>query len=367
MITRVSKGNCFRGVLAYAFMENKQPRLICSTLKTQNQREWATEFELQASRNARVKQAVYHYIKSLAPGEHLSDGQWTACVLEDAQALGFDQYIAAIHRDRRHEHLDIIVNSVKADGKTWAQWKDRVELRKTAQAQEIRYGLIRTRAVSDLPTVGKEEVEKAARLFDEGKAKTPIPTKLLIREAALAACAQANHLDGVTALLAGQGISARTRIDQNGRVVGISFGHDGQAFSGSSLGLPIRSIQARLSHDHRDINSPSTAPALAEGAGDRNCHSGRRATLSISSANSDAAGEADDLTTDFGYDGTSRTEEDSRRDSGRNSPDGVARLGTSILLLILGALVRMCADAPVARRQIRYRRPTKRPGIRFSP
>ncbi len=371
MITRITKGNCFRGVLAYALMANKQPHVLCTTLKTLDPTHWATEFELQASRNWRVKERVYHYVKSLAPGEHLSDEQWSACIKEDAQALGFDQYVAVLHRDRAHDHADIVVNAVLSDGRTWAQRQDRVKLRATANAQEIRYGLTRTRAVSDLPSVGKEEIERAQRLFAEGKAKTPIPAKILVREFVLAACAQASSETEFEALLAQQGIAMRNRV-KDGVIVGISFGLDGQAFSGSSIGMPLKSVRSRFSHDNSRIDPTSTAPSLAKGISGRNRLADCRTTHASVAATPYVADRAGQLPSDGGCEGTGGAEAYPRPDSGQDRRDEIIHRGTSLLVLILFALANLSGGdggggggGAGIRLHMRRRRPTTRPRNRL--
>jgi hypothetical protein len=373
MITRVTKGNCFRGVLAYALMSNKRPHILCSTLMTQDRAHWATEFELQASRNSRVKQAVFHYIKSLAPGEHLTDDQWTACIQEDAKALGFDQYIGVLHRDRAHDHADIIVNAVLADGRTWAQRQDRVKLRATANAQEIRYNLTRTRSVSDRPGVGKQEIEKAARLFEEGRTNTPIPAKILVREAVAAACAQAKDLDEVIEILVRQSITTRARID-NGQVVGVSFGLGSQAYSGSSIGMPLKSLRARFPNDNTRFNSTGATPAMATGISGRDRTAGCTAPdTATHDADCQPSGEspvdsdsetphpsvpAQQIPSGLGFRGTDRATADSGANPESDAGERTVVLGATLLVLILQAVSQMCGN-PLPKINI-YRRRRRR-------
>lgn len=354
MITRVTKGDNFRGVLAYAMQSCKGPRLLCTTLQSTDRKHWATEFEVQASRNWRVKEPVYHYIKSLAPGEHLTDSDWADCIREDAMILGFDQYVAVLHTDRPHQHADIVVNAVLHDGRTWAQRQDRVKLRTAAQAQEVRYGLTRTRAVSDRPTIGKEEFERSARLHTSGQAHTPIPEKLMIAEAVSAAAAKASSLDEFAEMLTQQGIAVRTRMKE-GHPVGISFAKDGQAFAGRSVGMPLKRILKRI-YANRVTNPASTAPTVAEGISQGDRYSGQSRPHPLLREASYAARRSLHFIEQVGRSRPRRAAPGTPADPG---PDpGHAIIDLALILSALAILFTESMQANRSRRPRHYRVPT---------
>jgi hypothetical protein len=295
-----------------------------------------------------VKAPVYHYIKSLAPGETLADGDWAACIREDAAVLGFDQYVAILHTDRPHQHADIVVNAVLRDGRTWAQRQDRIKLRTTAQAQENRYGLTHTRPISDRPAIGKQEFERSARLHAAGQTQTPIPEKLLIVEAVLAATAKAGGLDELSQRLTDQGISVRTRM-QDGHPVGISFAKNGQAFSGKSIGMPLKRMLSRL-YENRNFSPTGSAPGVAEGPRERNRYSGQSRPAPLFRQASYTASRSLHLIEQVGRSCARRTAPGSATDPRADPGNELINL-----VLVLSALAILCTGSMQAHRNRRPR------------
>ena len=74
-----------------------------------------------ANQNPRVKKPVYHFGASLAPDEHLSRQQWGHVADRLLERLGLEEHqvILALHNDRDHEHIHIVVNRVGPDGRAW--------------------------------------------------------------------------------------------------------------------------------------------------------------------------------------------------------------------------------------------------------
>src|SRR5437588_10139562 len=88
MIGRPTKGRGFRGLLNY-LAEKDHARLLGGDMAGRNPRELAHEFGLVRRQRPRVKRAVAHMFLRPAPGEHLSDAQWTTIASYYLAGMGF--------------------------------------------------------------------------------------------------------------------------------------------------------------------------------------------------------------------------------------------------------------------------------------
>jgi hypothetical protein len=80
-----------------------------------------------AAQNVRVQKPVYHLSLSAAPGEELSREQWEKVVDKVLRDLGLDEHQALVvgHRDKRHDHVHIMVNRVHPEHlKVWHNGHD---------------------------------------------------------------------------------------------------------------------------------------------------------------------------------------------------------------------------------------------------
>ena len=117
MIAKAIKGRGFRGVLAYD-LGKEQARVIDSNMTGRTPRELAQEFGAVRKLRPGLGKAVLHVSLSAAPGEQLSDGQWTQIAGRYLAGMGLDdnQYLLTRHADTRHEHVHLLVNRVRCDG-----------------------------------------------------------------------------------------------------------------------------------------------------------------------------------------------------------------------------------------------------------
>lgn len=81
--------------------------------------ELASQFNEVRKLSSRVEKPVLHISLRLAPGEALSKDQWVEIAQACAAEFKFDQnqYVCALHKDTREQHIHLVANRVGYDGK----------------------------------------------------------------------------------------------------------------------------------------------------------------------------------------------------------------------------------------------------------
>jgi hypothetical protein len=246
-----------------------------STLNATDAHQMARELTSFSKGNTRCMRPVVHHIFSLADGEQLSPTQWAELAEHYRQRFGIDHCIGAVHGDTGHQHGHFASSRVKLNGRTWSLSHERLRLREFCREMEGRYGLTRTPSRSTRWRVGKDELEKAARLYCEGKKPTPIPDRLAVAVAVKAAMKQCPTLADFEAQLLRQEISTRWRHDEQGQPVGVSFCRGEAAISGRHAGVSCKTLTLHYgaagttSHEStHSIRIPSGASRMAGTLGD---------------------------------------------------------------------------------------------------
>lgn len=277
MVCRINYREQFGPVVGYAFKHGKEPEIMASSLCGITPREITAEFETVAGKNTRCKAPVAHFVLSPARGEILSRQQWERICQATAAEFRAQQWVAVLHRDTECQHISFILSRIRLDGKAWPTSNDRYRLRTICRAFEDVEGLHRTREHSSAPRVGKEELEKAARLQREGKAATPIPDRLAIAVAVQAAHRQSATLEEFQETLRRQQITTRWRHDEAGRPVGVSFARGEAAVSGRNAGVTCRMLtvsyseQGTSTHEQvRKFEIPGGTASVARAAHSKN-------------------------------------------------------------------------------------------------
>jgi hypothetical protein len=201
MVCRINYREAFGPVVGYALKTGKQPEIVASSLCGMTPREITTEFGSVAGRNSRCKMPCAHYVLSPAKGEVLTREQWERICQKTADEFGAQQWVAVLHRDTECQHVSFVLSRIKLDGKAWSTSNDRHRLRAICRHFEDIEGLRTTPGHSNAPRVGKEELEKAARLYRQGTNQTPVPERLAIAVAVQTAFRQSATLTDFEASL----------------------------------------------------------------------------------------------------------------------------------------------------------------------
>lgn len=275
MTSRIQYRQHFNRVVGYALKRDKRPELLASTLAAKDTQGMIAEMEALRSKSTRCKQPVAHFVLSIKEGERLSDSQWNEAVNRVAEVFGMEQFIAVRHNDTGCDHLHLIGNRVRGDGKTWSTSNDRFRMRGLCQELEGDFNITATPSRSRRSRVGKDELEKAERLYKEGKQRTAVPARMRLAEDIKATLTQARSPQVFEEQLRDKMISTRWRHDREGRPIGISFARGEAAISGRNAGISCRAILIHFNegiHEQtRRFTSPGGGSRLGPttGQGDR--------------------------------------------------------------------------------------------------
>lgn len=265
MVVKINYRQSFTRVVGYAFKHSKRPEMVASNMSLSTPDGIIEEFRGLADKNTRCKNPVAHLSFSLAEGESLKQSQWEWFCQQVAHDYGFNQFVAVKHGDTSCEHIHLIGNRIQINGKATSTSNDRYRMRELCQKAEERFSLQSTPERSDLSRVSKNELEKASRLYREGKSHLPVPQRLAIAEQAKACAWQSRSLEEFTSLCQKNGITVHWRRSQNGELSGVSFASGEARISGTNAKLPLKRLLAILHNDEKQhpIDSPRrTNPGL---------------------------------------------------------------------------------------------------------
>lgn len=278
MVCRINYRSQFGPIVGYALKLSKNPQIVASSLCGVTVQSIIQEFESVSTRNSRCKSPCAHFILSPAQGEKLNGKQWQELCSKTAQEFGAVQWVGVLHRDTQCEHVSLVMSRIDVKGKAWATSNDRFRLRKICTDFEVAHGLTRTATQSHEPRVGKEELEKANRLYNKGKVSNPVPARLQIAVAVKAAMMQSYTIEAFERTLLRQEIVTRWRYDEEGKPVGVSYARGEAAISGRNAGVTCQALTIFYSergtntHAQRsEFEVPGGSPVVDRASGSVNC------------------------------------------------------------------------------------------------
>ena len=233
MIAKAIKGRGFRGVLAYD-LGKEQARVIDTNMTGRTPRELAQEFGAVRKLRPGLGKAVLHVSLSAAPGEQLSDAQWTQIAGRYLAGMGLDdnQYLLTRHADTRHEHVHLLVNRVRCDGGVASDSHDYRRQEIIMRAVERDFGLQQLRPSVEAPrrAASRGEIEAGLRT---GIASTRQRLQQLC-DAAITGC---GSFTAFMQRLAAAGVALVPVTQRNdSTLAGLSYRLDGVLMKGSDLG-----------------------------------------------------------------------------------------------------------------------------------
>ena len=153
MISNITKGSNFGGLLRYLLHESKQPQIVAPYMLGDNALDLTCEFEKIANLRPTTQLPVRHISLSFAPSDDgkVSDSDKEAIVVRVVAEMGYSdcQFIGiAHHRDdpghdlpHDHEHLHIVVNAVNLYGERISDSWDRFKIQPILREIERDFGL----------------------------------------------------------------------------------------------------------------------------------------------------------------------------------------------------------------------------------
>ena len=250
MISKISKGRGFSGLLAYV-SGKKGAEYLCGNV-SENPGQAAREMGI-LRQYSQCKTPVWHCSLSLSPSDrHLTNAEFAALAEKFIAKMGLsaNQYCVWRHNDREHAHIHIICNRISLDEKhtLWNAWQDIKRAREAKTQLEIEHQLIPTPHNPRFanPEIGRGQQEKARRTGT-------IPQKQYIAES-IATAAQTGNVEEFIKSLSAKGIEAVPNISTTGRMNGFSFRIGRKHYKGSQLRCAWRELAPRLNYNAEKDN-----------------------------------------------------------------------------------------------------------------
>lgn len=263
MISKISKGRGFSGLLAYV-SGKKGAEYLCGNV-SENPGQAAREMGT-LKQYSRCRNPVWHCSLSLSPQDrHLTNEEFAELAEKFLQKMGLENHQFAVYRhtDKEHAHIHIIVNRIGLDARhgTWNSWQDITRAREAKLQLEAEFGL---QQVAHNPKFACPEVGRGQ--LEEAKRKRVIPSKEYVARVTAEATQRGNIKDFIT-YLNNQGVQAVPNISTTGRMNGFSFVFGRRHYKGSQLRCAWRELAPRLNYNAEKDNEflysllPAATPA----------------------------------------------------------------------------------------------------------
>ncbi|RPD40708.1 relaxase/mobilization nuclease domain-containing protein [Chitinophaga barathri] len=147
MIGKIIIGKGFKGCISYCLSPKKGEGERADVLHYNNcygsKTELIRQFEEVRGLNPKLGKPVMHVILSLSPEDKPSPSSMESIAQHCADDLGFSdcQYLVVSHNDTRHQHIHIIVNRVRYDGKTLSDSNNYKKIAQFCRKAEQRFEL----------------------------------------------------------------------------------------------------------------------------------------------------------------------------------------------------------------------------------
>ena len=258
MIAKAIKGRGFRGALEYD-LSKEQGRLIDTNMEGDGPRKLAKEFGEIRKLRPKLGKAVLHVSLSAAPGEHLSDTQWTEIGQRYLHGMGLDdnQYLITRHDDTEHEHVHLLINRIRVDGNVTSDSHDyrRHEILMRAIERDYSLQSVRPSIDTERRAATKGEIEQGLRT---GVPSTRQRLQQLCDGAITTSRGYSDYAERLEA--AGVELLPVTQLDGQ-KLSGLSYRLDDVMMKGSDLGKghsPVGLAKRGISYEKdRDIAAVS--------------------------------------------------------------------------------------------------------------
>ncbi|AFZ15495.1 Relaxase/mobilization nuclease family protein (plasmid) [Crinalium epipsammum PCC 9333] len=246
MISKITKGSSFKGLLNYLFSK-PGAELIGKNVVGETALEIANELEQSSHLSSKVQKPVGHFSLSVPSTDQLNKVDWLSIASDYMNEMGYDcnQYAVVRHTDRDHDHIHIAACRVRLDtGKCtdhdWDYRKSEAVVKKLEQD----YNLTPSPSSQDKerrsPTTGERRL--LARTGEDS-------VRVKLQDTIDDLTAEHPTMPELIDLLKDQGINVQVKETVSGSM-GISYKLDGVAFSGTNLG---RAYTFNGLQKHRDV------------------------------------------------------------------------------------------------------------------
>lgn len=233
MIAKMVKGSGFRGALEYDLQAQKG-QMLDTNMAGENPRELAKEFGEIRKLRPKLNKAVLHVSLAAAPGESLTDQQWTDIGHKYLRGMGFknSQFVITRHTDTDHQHIHILANRIGMDGAVVSDGMDFKRQENLMREIERSYGLkaVEPSHEAQRKALSKGEIEAAVRT------ETP-STRMQLQQLCDAAAKGTHSIGRYIERLEVVGVEVIPTTQLAGaKLSGIQYRLDGVVMKGSDLG-----------------------------------------------------------------------------------------------------------------------------------
>ena len=272
MIAKAVKGRGFRGAIAYDLGKDAG-RILDTNMPGESVPELSAEFGAIRKLRPNLERAVLHVSLSAAPGEKLTDAQWSDISRRYLAGMEFldNQYLVTRYTDTEHEHIHILANRITHAGEVVSDSKDyeRQELLMRAIEREFHLKQLSPSIDSDRKAPTRGEIEKHLRTSEAS-------TRIQLQQLADAAAKGAATYTEYQRRLEASGVDLIPVLQQGGsKLTGLMYRLDDTIMKGSDLGkgyspagLAKRGVSYEQDRDAEAIRRSREREA-ARGAGRR--------------------------------------------------------------------------------------------------
>jgi hypothetical protein len=238
MIGNITKGNGFYGCVAYV-LGKSDAQLINTNMAGGTPAQLAWEFRSFANKNPRVQKPVLHLSFSPAVGDRMLD-EWELCQigqhLLDGLKLSNNQFILVQHNDAEFDgqprpHAHMVINRVSYDGECNDDYLDYYRTEKLLRQIEKQYDLIIQ------PSSWEVQKKKAyPKHIQQAEAEGELNLVERLQSTIEQAAADKPAMPVFVARLLKENIQVDCKFTRTGKLKGISYCLEGQAFKGGDLG-----------------------------------------------------------------------------------------------------------------------------------
>lgn len=252
MISKISKGRGFKGVIAY--VSGKPGAEYIGGNVSENPKRAAREMGV-LRRYSPCRSPVWHCSLSLSPEDkQLSNMEFLELAEKFLQKMGLEnnQYTIYRHTDREHAHIHIICNRIGSNQNhvVWNAWQDIKRAREAKAELEAEFDLT---PVPHNPRFATPEISRGEA--EEARRKGVMPSKRYVAEAIAIAAGRSNVRDFVKSLNS-QGVQVIPNISQStGRMNGFSFLFGKRHYKGSQLRCSWKELSERLGYSPERDNA----------------------------------------------------------------------------------------------------------------
>jgi hypothetical protein len=250
LISNITKGSNFGGLLRYLLHESKQPQIVAPYMLGDNAIDLTREFDRIANLRPTTQLPVRHISLSFAPADDgkVSDSDKEAIVVRVVEEYSDCQFIGiAHHRDdpghdlpHDHEHLHIVVNAVNLHGERVSDSWDRFKIQPILRDIERDFGL--------------QPVKNSWELKQE-KVRTTNPD-LEISQLVDRSLEDCPNLETWLTRLQESQIDVRFALRKDDKVNGITYLQGGKAYKGSEIGASWNRVEQQV------LTSPDSLPII---------------------------------------------------------------------------------------------------------